>query len=365
MKRIGFPAMAALAVLIAFAGGDALARTVTVKDLAGRSVTAPFDPERIVCIGPGALRLIVYLEAQDKLCAVEDIEKRNYGTRPYLAAHPEFLALPRSGPGGPGGINKKPDLEAILAARAQVVFITYMESAVADEVQKLLGLPVVVLSYGTLATFDTTIYQSLEVAGRVLNRKQRADEVVEFIESVRKDLADRTAGIPESQKPLAYAGAIAHAGAHGIESTEKRYIPFDWTGTRGAVENVPASIGSHVFMDKELLLGLDPEIIFIDASGLVLVRDDYKRKPEFYGALKAFQTGKVFRLWPFNSYTTNIGTALADAYAIGKILNPDRFGDVDPATKADEFYSFLVGSPVCGEMEKDYGPLGEKITFSR
>ena len=103
-------------------------QTVTITDMTGRVVTAPYDPQRIVCIGPGTLRLIVYLQAESKVVGVEDLEKAHPGGRPYWLAHPEMAALPRCGAGGPASINKKPDLEAVLSVRPQVIFITYMDA---------------------------------------------------------------------------------------------------------------------------------------------------------------------------------------------------------------------------------------------
>ncbi|MBI4775382.1 MAG: hypothetical protein HY788_14635 [Deltaproteobacteria bacterium] len=66
---------------------------------------------------------------------------------------------------------------------------------------------------------------------------------------------------------------------------------------------------------------------------------------------------------PFNRYTTNIGTALADAYAIGKLLHKEHFEDIDPEKKADEIYTFLIGKPVYREMEEVYGPIGRVAQF--
>jgi iron complex transport system substrate-binding protein len=106
-----------------------------------------------------------------------------------------------------------------------------------------------------------------------------------------------------------------------------------------------------------------PDIIFIDDGGLILVMEDYRKKPEFYNVLKAFSTGKVYTLLPFNWYATNIGTALADAYTIGTILYEKHFKDVNPQLKADEIYTFLVGKPVYESMQKDYGPVGQKAPF--
>ena len=158
-------------------------------------------------------------------------------------------------------------------------------------------------------------------------------------------------------------GGIGYRGSYGLESTEKSYIPFGWIGADNVAERVEASMGSHVFMDKETLPKLNPEIIFIDGGGLTLVAEDYRKKPKFHHALQAFSNRQVYILLPFNWYTTNIDTALADAYAIGKILYKERFENVDPERKADEIYTYLVGKPVYQEMKKEYGPIGRRAPF--
>lgn len=338
-------------------------QALSITDMAHRQVELAAMPERIVCLGPGALRLIAYLQATDKVVGVEDLEKRHPGGRPYRIAHPELVDLPRCGPGGPVSINKKPDLEALLTVGPQVIFITYMDATLADEVQQTLGIPVVVLSYGAFASFDTAVYDALKIAGEVLGREERAEAVVAYIESLRRDLGERTRDIPAGQRPGVYVGGIGYRGAHGVESTDKAYIPFDWVHARNLAGTLESKLGSHLFVDKEVLLGLDPAAIFIDGGGYQLVAEDVGRKPEYYAALSAFRQQRVYRLLPFNWYTTNIGTALADAYAIGKILYPGRFEDVTLSSKADEIYTFMVGEPVYARMREDYGALGEKLSF--
>lgn len=340
------------------------AQTITITDMADRRVEAPFDPGRIVSIGPGALRLIVYLQATEKVVGVEGLEKQRSEGRPYRIAHPALADLPTIGPGGPASINKKPDMEAMLRANPQVIFATYMERSTADDIQKTLGVPVVVLSYGALGVFDKAVYQALRVAGEVLNRKVRAEAVVSYIERIQGDLRARTEKIPDERKPGVYVGGIGHRGAHGIESTDRSYMPLDWLNAVNLSGRLESAIGDHLFADKEMLLALNPEVIFIDGGGLALVREDYRKKPEFYRALKAYQNRRIYALLPFNFYTTNIGTALVNAYAIGKILYPDRFKDVDPAKRADEIYTFLVGEPVYDAMAAEYGEIGRVMPFS-
>ena len=80
-------------------------------------------------------------------------------------------------------------------------------------------------------------------------------------------------------------------GAHGINGTAKQYFPFEWLGIVNVVKNMPEKgQGSHghIKLDKEALLKLNPETIFIDAGGLPLVQENYRKNPQFYRALRAF-----------------------------------------------------------------------------
>ncbi len=351
----------ALFLLLPICGTAWAGDHLEIIDTAGRKVKVPTNPERIVCLGPGCLRLIVYLQALDKVVGVEKMERR-MGGRPYYLAHRKAIdSLPAISPGGPGAINKKPDLEAILKVKPQVVFITYMKAALADQVQALLGTPVVVLTYGRLASFDEVIYASLRIAGRVLNRSKRADEVIGFIESGRTDLKKRTGDLDQAEQPGVYVGGLGFRGSHGLGSTDSLYIPFNWLGARNVVAG--ASESGHFFLDKEKLLTIQPEMIFIDGGGLELVRTDYGKKKTFYQALKAFQKGRVHILFPYNWYTTNIGTTMADAYAIGRFISPDRFRDIDLIDKTNTIYNKLVNRPVYEDMARIYGPLGDRPSF--
>ncbi|WP_419660619.1 putative ABC transporter, periplasmatic binding protein, related to hemin transport system [Desulfosarcina variabilis str. Montpellier] len=336
---------------------------MTVKDMAGRTFDLKAEPQRIICVGPGALRLITYLKALDRVVGIESMEKQFPTGRPYWIANPQLKTLPIIGPGGAGAINKKPDMEAVLRVRPDLIIATYMEAGVADAVARTLSIPVLVLSYGELAVFDEMVFDSLRLAGKILNRQARAEEVIDFIKGIRKDLSQRTADIAEDAKPGVYVGGIGYRGTHGIESTQRDYIPLDWNNAVNLAQQVKATIGSHVMVDKEVLLSLNPDVIFIDSAGLPLVQEDYRRKPDFYQGLKATRENRVYTLYPFNFYTTNIDTAMADGYAIGKIIFAERFADVDLPKKADEIYTFLLGKPVYEQMQKDFGPLGQAVRF--
>jgi len=325
--------------------------SAVVTDMAGRQVRIPQAVNRIVCIGPGTLRLITYLEATDAVAGIEGgFEKDSPAGRPYRIAHPGLATLPVIGQASP---SPRPNPEAILGVRPDIIFISYVEGRTADGLEEKTGIPVVVLSYGDLAAFNTDdVFASLRLAGGVIGKKDRAEAVIQFIKDCEKDLKKTAEKIPADKRPRVYVGGLGYRGMQGITSTEYAYPAFRLL----RAENVAAEPGKkgQVFVDREKILEWDPDIIFIDGGGLDIVRDDFRKGPGFYGLLKAVRNDNVYGLFPYNYYTTNIDTALADAYFIGKLIYPEAFEDMIPARKADEIYSFLVGAPVYDAMKDDW-----------
>ena len=97
----------------------------SVVDMAGREVRLPATVERIVCKGPGTLRLITYLQATDKVVGIEGgFEKQSVIGRPYRIAHEQLTALPAIGRAGPV---PQADCESVLQVHPDVIFISFAE----------------------------------------------------------------------------------------------------------------------------------------------------------------------------------------------------------------------------------------------
>ncbi len=326
---------------------------VQVTDALGRIVKVPVNVTRVVAVGPGALRIMVYLNATDKVVGIEEFEKRFPYGRPYILAHPELLKLPIIGPGGPG---KLPNFEALIKVHPQVIFMVFVSRSEANEVQSKTGIPVVVLSYGTLSNFtDREFFNSLLLAGRILGKEKRAENVIRFIENQQSYLENLTNGL---EGPTVYVGGIGYKGAHGITSTYTDYAPF----TVLHLNNIASKIGSKngwAQVDKEFLLKENPDYLFIDEGGLKIILSDYNNNPSFYNSLKAVKEGHVYGVLPYNFYNTNMGIAIADAYYIGKVIYPGRFKNINPVKKANEILKFLDGKPVYGQLANEFGGFGE------
>lgn len=334
---------------------------MTVTDLLGRTVTIPVDAEKFIAIGAGCLRLYCYVGDVSKIVGVEQIEVTN-GTigRPYIKANEELLDLPIVGPGGP---NNAPDPEKILELAPDVIFTLYnSDAASVDELQNKTQIPVIALSYGDTEVFDPQLTRSIEIIGEVTGEEERVAEVIAFFNECQEDLASRTADIAEQDKPRVYLGGQSMRGTHGIESTSGSFSLFMATNVFNVVDE--AGIHEYVMLDKEKLLEMDPDIIFIDAGALANVQEDYNSNPLFYEALKAFESGQVYMLLPYNYYYANIDIALCDAYYIGSIVYPEKFKDVDVVAKSNEIFKKLLGKELYNEVAGEYYGGFQQLIFN-
>ena len=346
--------------------GLAAGQTQTIIDAAGREVMVPAKIDRVICSGPGALRLLTYLEAQNLIVAVDDIEvKRNrFDARPYALANPEFKTYPIFGEFR--GFDN-PELILSLAKQPQVIFKTYATMGHDPaELQEKTGIPTVVLEYGNLGTHRDQLSKSLRIMGRIVGKSERAEAVVKFFEATINDLKSRTDGVPDSERPTCFVGGIAYKGPHGFRSTEPGYPPFMFVNAANMAydKSLLGDASRQVTVAKEKLLEWDPEVLFLDlstlqlegeASGLWEIQNDPVLK-----SLGAVHQGRVYAVLPYNWYTKNYGSILANAYFIGKVLYPERFKDVESASKADEIYQFLVGRPVFNQMNALFNHMAFK-----
>jgi iron complex transport system substrate-binding protein len=332
---------------------------VTVTDLLAREVTIPAAVQRVVAIGPGALRLYVYAGNLDFVVGVEQMETGDVSGKPYMLANPALATLPIIGQGGP---NNAPDPEKILTVSPDVIFSTYAtDASAADELQAKTGIPVVVISYGpggfgTTAIFDDVVQNSLRLIGEISGQNEKARAAVDFLRQARQDLESRTADIPEDSKPTVYMGGLGSRGTHGIESTQGRYSLLDVIHARNVVDETGES--GSIMIDKEKMLAWDPDMIFIDLGGIAAVLEDYQKNPVFYESLSAVKEGQIYTQLPFNYYNTNLDTAIADAYFLGKVMYPDAFADINAEQKADKIYQALLGRSVYSQMAETFGGFG-------
>ena len=328
----------------------------TVTDLAGREVTVPNKVRRLIALGPGALRLVTYLGATDRVVGIEDFERRmsrDVYLRPYASTLGEaFLDLPVVGTGGPGAL---PDPEKILICRPDLIVAVGMEPAQLANIEAKTGVPAVYLSYGELGAWRQAAQRSLSLLGEVLDRSERAAALNRYVASLEEDLKKRTADIDRADRPTAYFGGISFKGTHGLTSTQAGYCPGLLVGARNLADGLGKT--GHFYVDKEQILAWNPDFIFVDTGSRVILDQDFRKNRDFYRLLKAARAGRVRSLLAYNYYNTNIELALLNAYFIGKSMYPARFDDVSMEDKAGEIMEAFLGVRPAGDLPA-YRALG-------
>lgn len=341
----------------------------TITDMLGREVTLPAQVDRVICSGSGCLRLLVYLQAQNRIVGVDSAEKGGMpfaiDARPYAVAHPQLKEYPLF---GEFRGHDNPELIAALDPQPQVILkVSAGRDGDVESLQAKTGIPVIGLGYGNLTHGRQELDQTLRIMGQVLGLEDRAEAVIAYFSDLQADLEQRATAVPQDKRPSTYIGGIAFRGGHGFASTEPAYAPFAFLNVRNVAGDL--SMGdtgfSHATVSKEQILFWDPEIVFLDisttrnqagANGLEELRTD-----QVYQTLTAIRAGNVFGVFPYNLYATNFESVFANAYYIGKVLYPEQFVDIEPLAKAEEIAVFLNGAPAFEHINANFDNMG----FSR
>ena len=285
------------------------------SDMSGRDFKVE-SQGKLIFLGPGALRLGVYLGLDDRLAGIEAIEKRPKSLAPYrewLQKHQDLEKLPVVSQGGPGVM---PSLEALIKSDAKLIIASFMEPSTAKLIEEKTKIPVFLVHYGNgyggKEEKLSAVKKSLLSLGKVTGKEKRATFILEELnkeENILKNL--------HFKKHSVYIGGMGYKGAQGIGSTESTYIPFEFLGLKNAI--TPKKLG-HQQVDIETLLRYNPEVIFLDKFGKKIIDKEQKEKKIFFEALKAFKTKQIHWLPPYNYYNTNIENCYSNAWEIAKIL---------------------------------------------
>ncbi len=310
----------------------------TITDMAGRTVEVPEEIDSVMGLS-STNRFFVYFDVEDKMVGVREAEKGPDHRRPWeLAIEDKIAEMPSYDTSDIEGIAQlNPDV--ILRCHS-VVTTDYQEE---ENIQNKTNIPVVIgKPYVSLYKNTPEFYETVELVGDLLNKEERAEELIAGVEEIIKDLDERTRDIPEEDKPSAYVGGKSWAGSHDITSTSSYYSALEFINA----ENVAAEVGEeNAFVDREAIIDWDPDIIFVEkSSGYEMCLEDLN-SPEFE-QLSAVQNEEIYRIFLKISNNTNFANVLVNAYYMGSVIYPDEFADVDFKEKADEIYELFFGHSI-------------------
>lgn len=328
-------------------------RTIEQWNALGRK-----EPVRhLVCSGSGALRLVTWLNGAEKVVAIEQIEKTTPGVVPYRMAHPEYQKLPVFGEG-----QGRDNIEFLLSMNPKPDVIIRIDSPGTgiDPIllQERTNIPVLLIPYGDLEAEREIFNQSIRLLGEVLDKKERAESLLAFIDSQQAELIERTKDIPVNERPTVFLGGMSYRGVHGFNSTAPIYPPFEWLNLHNVASFLEGETirAQHMMVLKEQIVAWDPDFIFVDLGTITIDNsggwEDLENQP-IYRPLRALQQKKVHALYPNNSYSANFDAMLANAWLIGKIVYPERFSDIDIKKKIEEVFRFMLHDPLIEKYSED------------
>lgn len=334
--------------------------TVSITDMAGRTVQIPDKVNKVIGTGCSG-REIVYLDAAEKMVGIEQIESNSTGgwgdQLPYMIVHPELFKLPIIGNARTGTVN----YEKIVEVKPDVIFTANAQQA--EDIQSKTGITTVVVYVGAVGTAEQMddYKKSLKLMGDILGRENRAEELINYINSCEEDLANRSKNA--DKKETVYIAGQAFKGTHSITSTNPYYPSLRMLNANNVVKdinNVNATINA-VQIDKEQLIKWDPDIIFVEGGSIPMIKEEMSKNPD-YQNINAIKQRKIYGLLPYCLYSYNKDNMLANAYYIGKIIYPEQFKDINPEEKANEIFTEFYGNSgaqVYPALKEKYGGFNQ------
>ena len=335
------------------------AAEVTVTDMIGREVTViPGSYKSVVCIGAGALRMYSYIGDVALLGGVEDIDNTTLEdrpkmfdavARPYVLAYGDvFNTLPSCGVGGPQA--QTAEAEKILSCTPDIVISEYEDVEKEDALQEQLGVPVITLKAGSKGVFDDAFSGSMELLGKVFDREEKAQALVEFVKSEAAEISSRTASIAEEDKPSVYVCGLGNWGTTNHLMTAENYVSFQVANVKNVLSGTGIQGIGPIEAEKFVEIGDSTDIMIIDAAAVKNIKPLYQEDSTLFDTCKAWQNGEVYLEMAYNAYYTNFEIALINTWFIAKTVYPEQFQDIDLTAKTNEVTKAFLGQELAEQI---------------
>jgi iron complex transport system substrate-binding protein len=337
----------------------ALADTVTIKDVTGRSVEVN-TPVKHMILGEG--RQIYFLAALDKENPFEHVvgwrddlpkaDPESYDA--YLAKYPEIAKLPTFGGMKDGTF----DIEQAVALKPDVILMNIDAKTATEEagyIEKLgkVGIPLVYVDFREKPMENTE--PSMRVMGQLMGKEAVAEDFIKF----RADSIKRVTDVIEKNNPKKPVVFVERAGGYsddccmsfGNENFGKMVEIAG--GINMAKDIIPGTFGT---VNPEQVIASNPDQIILTGGnwdkyvpGGAWVGVGYgadlkearrklealTKRPAFTG-VKAVADGNVHAIW--HQFYNNPYQFVA-IQEMAKWLHPDLFTDLDPEATFKELHA--------------------------
>ena len=302
--------------------------TITVVDSTGREVEVPRDVKRVVA-GWG-IKNYIFMNIDD-LIVNEVTDKFCLMLNPGLQS------------GGSIKSDGKTSAEAIAALEPDLVIMKWNSNLI-DTLQGM-GIP----TLGLRIEDENDMRHAIEMFGQAFNREERAQEILDYYDTLAKKAEDLVKDIPEDEKKTAiFLGQ--YVGSTAPDTTLQGMAIEQAGGINPAADFGRGELWAQGGMER--VMQWDPDFIFMAND---LTSRDYTLESTVNdpanAALKAVQDGHVYEspcsldLWMYPTLSIRLGVL----WMINRMY-PERFSDEELAQTATEFYKTIYGLDITREQ---------------
>ncbi|AKB83563.1 periplasmic binding protein [Methanosarcina barkeri 3] len=326
--------------------------TITVTDLAGRTVSLKVPAERVVLGSSRDLHEFAAIEGENfskKIVGwgpdLKDTDKDTYDK--FKEKYPEIENIPDVGSFSKGTFS----VEKVVSLNPDLFTIPLWDYEKAkDDIERLeqAGIPVIVIDFWAKPLDNPP--KSVILMGKLLGKEKRANEIADFYNDQTNIVYSRIAKITR-QKPTVYV----ECGWKGSDTYGNSYSNVGWGEliNRSGGSNIAGNFSEQMpTINPEFLLDKDPDIIIISGAnwpaapsslrlGYYTKEDDsrellkgYLNRPG-WNTLKAVQNENVYGVFHGCCFRIYNYAALQ---AFAKWFYPEDFKDINPEAGIKEYH---------------------------
>lgn len=265
----------------------------TFEDSSGNMLVLEKTPEKIISLSPAVTEILFALNLEDKIIGTTD-----YCDYPEAAKDTPKM----------GGFNT-PNIELILEAEPDLIFISAGVQAELKATFKNLGIKTFVLDANTI---DQVIL-NIELVGSILNAEEKAKEI-------SQDMINRKNFIKEKTKDLEKPLVFFEIWDEPLLSAGPNTFVSDILNIAGGINFSEEADSDYPAISLELLLEADPDYyIAVDHQK----NEDIKNRPG-YENLNAVKNNNYYRIE--DDYVTLPGPRIIIGLEeVARIIHPEIF----------------------------------------
>lgn len=295
---------------------------ITLTDQAGREVTIPQEPQKLVSGYYISSSLLIALNLEDKMVGIEaKADKRAI----YRLSAPELTALPSVGSA------KEFDLEGCAALEPDLVILPLKLQEAAQTLTDL-GISVLLVN----PEDQELLTEMIRLVAAATNTESQAQALLDFTAAQEERL---TQTLADAERPGVYL-----AGNSSMLSTAgDAMYQSDMIRLAGGT-NVAADVTDSYWVDVsyEQLLAWDPEYIIL-ASDAEYSTEDVLADPNLADCA-AVVNGHVYQMpGDAEAWDSPVPSGILGAVWLSGILHPDLCTEADCAALIDSYYETFYG----------------------